>query len=68
MRGALSERLARATITGGGEEKLGFIDHNGQFVIPSAFNTDTDFRRNSADFSEGLGSLTENLRPTVTEM
>jgi len=63
-----SEGLARVTITGGEEEKLGFIDHSGQFVIPPIFNTDADFRRNSADFSEGLASLTENLRPTVTEM
>ena len=36
-------------------------------MIPPKFNTDADFRRNSTDFSEGLASLTEGLRPTVTE-
>lgn len=62
-----SEGLARATIIEDGEEKVGFIDPTGQFVIPPTFNTDSDFRRNSTDFSEGLASLTENLRPTITE-
>jgi hypothetical protein len=65
--GPFSEGLARVTITEGGEEKLGLIDHNGQFVIAPTFNTDADFRRNSTDFSEDLASLTEGLRPTITE-
>jgi hypothetical protein len=51
-----------------GEEKLGFIDHSGQFVIPPIFNTDVDFGRNSTDFSEDWASVSENLRPTITEM
>jgi hypothetical protein len=29
--------------------------------------TPIDFRRNSTDFSEGLASLSEGLRPTITE-
>ena len=62
-----SEGLARVMIKENREEKIGFIDHNGQFVIPPIFNADADFRRNSTDFSEGLASLTENLRPTITE-
>lgn len=65
--GPFSEGLARVTVVEDGEEKLGFIDHSGQFVIPPTFNTDADFRRNSTDFSEGLASVTEGLRPTVTE-
>ena len=65
--GPFSEGLARVTVTEGGEEKLGFIDHSGQFVIPPIFNTDADFRRNSTDFSEDWASVTENLRPTITE-
>jgi hypothetical protein len=65
--GPFSEGLARVTITEGGEGKLGFIDHSGQFVIPPIFNTDADFRRNSTDFSEDWASVTENLRPSITE-
>jgi hypothetical protein len=65
--GPFSEGLARVTVTEGGEEKFGFIDHSGQFVIPPIFNTDADFRRNSTDFSEDWASVTENLRPTITE-
>ncbi len=65
--GTFSEGLARVAIVEDGEEKLGFIDHSGQFVISPIFNTDIDFRRNSTDFSEGLASLTEGLRPTITE-
>jgi hypothetical protein len=62
-----SEGLARVTIKVSGEGKVGFIDHNGQFAIPPKFNTDAEFHRNSTDFSEGLASLTENLRPTITK-
>jgi hypothetical protein len=62
-----SEGLARVAVAESGEEKIGFIDHKGQFAIAPQFNTDADFSRNSTDFSEGLASLTEGLRPTVTE-
>ncbi|MCM3871716.1 MAG: WG repeat-containing protein, partial [Pyrinomonadaceae bacterium] len=62
-----SEGLARVAVAEDGEEKIGFIDHHGQFVIPPKFNTDFDFRRNSTDFSDGLASLSEGLRPTLTE-
>lgn len=65
--GPFSEGLARVGIVESEDEKLGFIDHHGQFVIPPRLNTDWDFRRNSTDFSEGLASVTENLRPSVTE-
>ena len=51
----------------GGDEKLGFINRNGQFVIPPRFNTDGNFVRNSTDFSEGLAALTEDLNPTSTQ-
>ena len=61
-----SEGLARVAIKEE-EEKLGFINHRAQFVIPPIFNTDADFERNSTDFSEGLASISENLRPTITE-
>jgi hypothetical protein len=60
-----SEGLARVAVVEDGGEKVGFIDHSGQFVIPPKFNTDGDFRRNSTDFSDGAASLTEGLRPTV---
>jgi hypothetical protein len=62
-----SEGLSRVAVIEDGEEKLGFIDHSGRFVIQPQFNTDADFFRNSTDFSEELASVTENLRPTVTE-
>ena len=62
-----SEGMARVSVIKDGEEKIGFIDHRGRFAIPPRFNTDADFRGNSTDFSEGLASLTEGLRPTVTE-
>ncbi len=62
-----SEGLARVMMIQDNEQKVGFIDHSGQFVIPPIYNGDGDFRRNSTDFSEGLASLTENGRPTVTE-
>ena len=65
--GTFTEGVARVAIIEDGEEKLGFIDHSGQFVISPIFNTDIDFRRNSTDFSEGLASLSEGLRPTITE-
>jgi hypothetical protein len=65
--GTFSEGMARVAIVEDGEEKIGFIDHSGQFVILPIFNTDIDFRRNSTDFSEGLASLSEGLRPTITE-
>lgn len=61
-----SEGLARVAVNEGGEEKMGFIDRSGQLVIPPKFNTDSDFSRNSTDFSEGLASLTEGLAPSVT--
>lgn len=62
-----SEGLARVTAMEDDEEKVGFIDHRGQFVIPPTLNTDADFDRNSTDFSEGLASISEGLRPTITE-
>jgi WG containing repeat len=62
-----SERLARVSVLEDNEEKLGFIDHEGRFVIPPRFNTDADFARNSTDFSETLASLSEGLRPHVTQ-
>ena len=62
-----SEGLARVAVVVDDEEKLGFIDRGGRFVIPPRFNTDFDFRRNSTNFSEGLASLSEGLRPTVVE-
>lgn len=62
-----SEGLARVTVVEGGEEKLAFIDHGGRFAIPPRFNTDFDFLRNSTNFSEGLASLSEGLRPAVIE-
>jgi hypothetical protein len=62
---AFSEGLARVAVLDGNEEKLGFIDHQGRFVIPPRFNTDSDFSRNSTDFSETLASLNEGLRSKV---
>lgn len=62
-----SEGLARVAVEENGEEILRFIDHSGDFKMWSKFNTDADFSRNSTDFSEGLASLTEGLRPTVTD-
>ncbi len=62
-----SEGLARVMMVKDGEEMVGFIDHSGKFITPPIFNSDVEFRRNSDDFSEGLASLTENLRPTITE-
>ncbi len=64
---SFSEGLARVAVIVDEEEMLGFIDRRGQFVIPPKFNTDVDFLRGSTNFSEGLASLTENLRPTITE-
>lgn len=62
-----SEGLARVAVDDQHEEKIGFIDREGNFKIAPKFNTDADFRRNSTNFSAGLASLTEGLRPTVTE-
>jgi hypothetical protein len=62
-----SEGLARVAVVEEDEEKLAFIDHGGRFAIPPRFNTDFDFRRNSTNFSEGLASLSEGLRPVVIE-
>jgi WG containing repeat len=64
---SFSNALARVVVQEGGEEKVGLIDRSGYFVIPPKFNTDVNFRRNSSDFSEGLVSLTEGLRPTITK-
>lgn len=64
---SFSEGLARVAVVVEGEEMLAFIGHHGEFVIPPKFNTDVDFLRGSTNFSEGVASLTENLRPTITE-
>lgn len=66
--GIFSEGLARVAVYDEDKgERIGFINHNGNFVIPLKFNTDDDFRRNSADFSEGLASLSEGLNPSITD-
>ena len=66
--GIFSEGLARVAVYEEDKgERIGFINHSGSFVIPLKFNTDDDFRRNSADFSEGLASLSEGLSPTITD-
>jgi hypothetical protein len=62
-----SEGLARVAVSGDEMEKLGFIDNKGNFVVPPAFNTDYDFKRNSSDFSEGLAALSEGLNPARTK-
>jgi hypothetical protein len=62
-----SEGLARVAVVEDGEQKLAFIDRAGRFAIRPRFNTDYDFLRNSTNFSEGLASLSEGLRPSVTE-
>jgi len=47
-----------------GQEKVGFINRSGKFVIAPKFNTDADFQ-NSSDFSDGLALITEGLNPTI---
>ena len=49
-----------------GHGKLAYIDRSGKVIIPTPFNTDGDFERNTTDFSEGLASLSEGLARSVT--
>lgn len=54
---SFSEGLARVSVIKNSREMLGFINSEGEFVIPPVFDIDGDFTRCADDFSEGLAGL-----------
>jgi hypothetical protein len=60
--GKFSEGLARVEM----DNKLYYIDAKGTVVMDTRLNTDADFERNTANFSEGLASASEGFLQTVT--
>lgn len=60
--GKFSEGVARVEM----DNKLYYIDAKGAIIIDIGLNTDVDFDRNTANFSEGLASVFVEFSQTVT--